>query len=72
MIVYGESDDETVKLTSRATGMSEVDVRFMLAVGRGESSGDIVTVDERPRGATPRRDLNRQTRRHSRRSVPAV
>ena len=46
MIIYGKDDDETVQLTSQATGLSEVDVRFMLAVGRGESAGDIISLDD--------------------------
>lgn len=52
-LVYGKNDDETVELTARAFGMSEVDVRFMLAVGRGESRGDIIEVGDGPSGGLP-------------------
>ena len=71
MIVYGKNEDETVRLTAEALGMSEVDVRFMLAIGKGEKSGDVVSVDSHPKAASPRRDANRPARQ-SRRSVPVA
>jgi hypothetical protein len=56
MIVYSRDDDETAALTARALGISEVEVCFMLAVGRGERPGDVVEVDDRGPRARLRRD----------------
>jgi hypothetical protein len=62
MIVYGKNEDETIKLTAEKHGLSEVDVRFMLAVARGERDGDVVDVEAPRRQAAPRPATRRPRR----------
>lgn len=41
-----DASDQRVRDLSKALQMPETDVRFMLAIGRGETDGDVVIVDD--------------------------
>ncbi len=43
------SDEENIRLIRHIFNVSEIDARFILAIGKGEIPGDVITLpDDRP------------------------
>ena len=45
-MIKGKTDAETIKLTARALGISEQQAAVIVAIETGESTGDVVYVDD--------------------------
>ena len=47
MIVFGKTDQETIKLTAESMGVSLAEAEFLLAIARGEVSGQFAIPEYR-------------------------
>jgi hypothetical protein len=47
MIVYGKTDQETIELTAKSFGIPLVEAEFILAIARGEVSGQFAIPEKK-------------------------
>lgn len=59
-MIDGLDDEELVQAMCQILGVCEQEARFIIAIERGEITGDVVEVDEhgRPTGRNPNYDLD--------------